>query len=62
MTYWPADDIGRRADDQPEAADAATEVGADDASSDESIEMLGRLLVYAVIVVAALAFAAIWIF
>lgn len=60
MTYWPSDDIGRRADDQPEAAHAASEL--DDYSEDHSLEMLGRLFVYAVVVIAALALAVIWIF
>ena len=50
-TYWSPDDIGR-----VQAAEAATEVGADDdrRGADRSVEMMCLLLLYATVVVAVI--------
>jgi hypothetical protein len=56
-TYWPSDDIARR-DIGPETipverfpAEAATEIGHADDHNDGGVEMLGRLLLWAVALV-----------
>jgi hypothetical protein len=50
-TFWPPDDIWR----STMPAEAATEVGADDDRSvDRSVQMMGRLLIYAAVTVAVI--------